>query len=330
MPTLLRFAIAAIAFVGLTASPLLLILVGQDRSDGPSTTLAVVALCALWTAPVLGGTLVSAWSASDADGRRRMRRAVAVCALVALAGAALLVATTPLTRSPLWSSLLLAFVALAAFPGALALGRTARRIEDRRDAPAAGDDEFEHVTEELRRGRRHGIAGAVVGLAVGVLIDVWLGTMADDAGSATGSLVAFPIALAVLGASVGRLTVVFRIARRTRELLGSDYTMARRVGRIIRGKAIAESPEEEARAARYARIAVRTIPYQSWSSLLTIVAIVTLQVPTALDDGVRPAQWFILGIAVVTVAGVLPLQAVQLRRIRAFADAHPDRLPVAG
>src|ERR1700712_1666380 len=121
MPTLLRFTIAAVAFVGVTASPILLVLLAPHRSDDASTVVAVLALTALWFAPVIAGMLVSAWSTRDPDARRRMRRAVVVCAVVASGGAVLLLGAAPVSHIPEWVAVLLAAVALATFPVAVVL-----------------------------------------------------------------------------------------------------------------------------------------------------------------------------------------------------------------
>jgi MFS family permease len=285
---------------------------------------SVLALSALWVTPLIAGTLVSAWSAGDPASARRMRRITAICAVVAVAGAVGFVATAAVAGATVWIAVLIAVVGLAAFPASVALGGAARRVELRRDPPATdADDELSTVDEDLRRGRRNGVLGAAIGLvlalAADVAIGVSMGTRRDD----LLTLIGFAVAFAVLGAGVGRLTVMFRLAQQTRALLGSDYGLARRIGRVVRGKQQAEVPEEEARAARYARIAMRTIPFQTRTSLLTMVSVVALQVPTAVSDGLDPVRIFIFALFVATFVAILPLQVVQVGRLRRYAEAHP-------
>jgi hypothetical protein len=54
-----------------------------------------------------------------------------------------------------------------------------------------------------------------------------------------------------------------------------------------------------------------------------MVAIVALQVPTVVDEGLDPIRTFTFALVVVVFVVILPIQAVQVGRIRRFAEAHP-------
>lgn len=324
MPALLRALIVAVATTGLLASTVVLALTGDP--EDLSLLVQTIALVALWSAPLFAGVLRSAWSTSDQDAQRRVRRVIVVSALVTLAGAVLFVVSAAGSGSALWAVVLVAVLGTASFPVSLRLGTAARVLEERRSPPdRAADEEAAAVDADLRLARRRSLVGGAIGAAVGLGALVLIAGLSDDAGGTSPALLAFVLAFALLGVVCGRIGVQLRLAARTRDLLGSDYGAARRVGRIVRGRTTPDSAEEEDRAARYARLAARAAPFQIWTSLLTTGAVVILQVPSVLADGVDPVRGSMVVVFAVLLVVVVPVQGVQRRRLRAYAAAHPPR-----
>lgn len=325
MPTLLRIALVLLTMGVLYAGIAVLALAEVvGTPDANRLGLGAIAVCALALPPMMAGTFASYWS-WDASARLRLRIIVAVLVVVQLAGAAGLIAITVARSSFTVASVVLVVIAVALDPVCIALGRTARRIELRRPTPA---DDLAGFRERLRAGWRRGGIGAVIGLALGILIDVALLVPLAGRGDSTTALLFLP-AGAGLGASIGMLTVVLGITRRIRDLLGGDYSAARRIGRAVNGKPEELSVDEAARAARYASVAPAWLRLQTTQTVVNSLAVASIMTASllGLSSGDLPGfDWIFGAVLVVLIASVittLVARRFQLRRFRAYAETHP-------
>lgn len=325
MPTLLRITLVLLTSGVLYAGIALLAFAEVVSTlDAGRLGLGSLAVCALALPPMLAGVFASYWT-WDASARRRLRITLAALVVVQLAGAAGLIALTVARSSFVVASVVLVVIAAALDPACIALGRAARRIELRREAPA---DDLDGFRERIRAGWRRGGIGAVVGLAVGIVLCVVLLVPLAGRGDAPRALLFVP-AGAGLGASFGLLSVVFGLARRIRDLLGGDYSSARRIGRAVNGKREALTEDEQARAARYATIAPAWLRLQTTQTVVNSFAVASLMAGSLLGlsgDDIPGFGWFVGGILVLlvgTIIATLILRRFQLRRVRAYSDAHP-------
>ena len=325
MPTLLRIALVLLTS-GILYAGIALLAFAEVIGIPDATRLALgsVSVCGLALPPMLAGVFASYWSWDD-SARRRLRISLVVLMLVQIAGAAGLIALT-VTRSGLVvAAVVLVAIAAALDPAVIALGRAARRIELRREAPT---DDLDAFRDRIRAGWRRGGIGAVIGLAIGILISVALLLPLAGRGEVPRALVFIPAGVG-LGASIGMITVILGLARRIRDLLGGDYSSARRIGRAVNGKPERLSDDEEVRASRYASIAPAWLGLQTTQSIVNTVAVLAIAASSALglsEGGVAGGEWVAacIALALVALVGVgVPLRTVQLRRVRAYAEAHP-------
>ena len=223
------------------------------------------------------------------------------------------------------AAVVLVVIAAALDPAVIALGRAARRIELRREAPT---DDLDAFRDRIRAGWRRGGIGAAIGLAIGILIGVTLLLPLAGRGEVLRALLFIP-AGAGLGASIGMITVILGLARRIRDLLGGDYSSARRIGRAVNGKAGGAVGRGVGQSGRYASIAPAWLSLQATQSIVNTLAVLAIAASSVLglsEDGMFGGEWVtaFIAVALVVLIGVaVYLRAVQLRRVRAYAEAHP-------
>ena len=326
MPTLLRFLIGFITFVYLQiaigADVLVVALGGHETPWGLALTGAGIAFLVI--IGMTAGLSVSYLRWSDEDGRRRLRRLLVIGAAVqAVAAAAVVVGAGTASGPALAVAVAVVVVGLGLDVAFVALGRAARS-RDRLDR--SGDAWVDSSTADIRRGWRNGVIGFVSGVVIGaVLVTVAL-VLRPGRPPIVLQVGALGVAFAFLGASIGLSIAAFRIARSMRQATGDEFSTARRIGRVVlRGKPEQLSPEEEQRAARYARIARRWMPYQLAQVALLYTGLVLIQVGSLFDhdDSLRPVQLAEIVLLVVLYAALTPLMVSRTRRAGRYADAHP-------
>lgn len=325
MPTLLRITLVLLTSGVLFAGIALLALAEVvGTPDGTRLALGSLAVCALALPPMLAGVFASYWS-RDARARRRLRIALVVLLAVQAVGAAGLIVLTVTRSSLVVASVVLVLIAVALDPAVIAIGRAARRIELRSEAPTHDDAGFR---ERVRAGWRRGGIGAAIGLAAGILLCVLLLLPLPGRGDAASALLFLP-AGAGLGASLGMLTVVLGLARRVRDLLGGDVSSARRIGRAVLGKPEALSDDERARAAHYASVAPAWLRLQTTQTAVNSLAVMAVMVGSLVGisrDGAPGIGWFVGGVLVVLVGSTVAMLVTrrrQLRRVRSYSADHP-------
>ena len=325
MPTLLRIAIVLLTSGVLYAGVALLAFAEVvSTPDAGRLGLGSLAVCALALPPMLAGVFASYWS-WDASARRRLRIILTALVVVQLVGAGGLIAITVARSSLVVASVVLVLIAAALDPACIAMGRAARRVELQREPPAGDLAEFR---DRIRSGWRRGGIGAVIGLATGILIGVALLVPLAGRGDAAQALLFLPAGTG-LGASIGMLSVVLGITRRIRDLLGGDYSSARRIGRAVNGKPEELTDDEEARAARYAAVAPGWLRLQTTQTVVNSLSVASIMAGALLglssDD--LPGFGWILGVvlAVLIASSVATLitRRLQLRRFRTYSEAHP-------
>lgn len=325
MPTLLRFALGAIQLVLIAASAAVPALLGPDLDADPVRfTVWTFALTAVAIPGLMGGLYLSYWSWSGQDARRRLRRLLLVLVGIQLVGAVALLFAAAVSPAWLLGTAVVVVVGLALDPVTAAIGRAARRIEERR--PATATRVPPELDREIRSGWRRGGIGAAIGLAVGVLLIGGLSLLLDPGETLLGATtIGIVASMVLLGAAIGMLTKSLTLSRRIRDELGGDFSTARRIGRAVAGKGETLTPEDEDAAARYAAIVSRWQPFQLTASLLILVAVGVQQVGNLLEDGGRLDQvrWITLGVLALALVVLLPLTVVRMRRLRAYAVAHP-------
>lgn len=325
MPTLLRIIVVLLTTGVLYAGIALLAFAEViGTPDGTRLALGSLAVCALATPPMLAGVFASYWS-WDASARRRLRVTLGVLLAVQGAGAIGLIVLTLARSGLVVAAVVLVAIAGALDPAAIALGRTARRVELRRGRPEGGLDAFR---ARVAVGWRRGGIGAAIGLAVGILTGALLLLPLARSGNAPSAVVFAPIG-AGLGASIGMLTVAVSMAGRVRDLLGGDASSARRIGRAVRGKPEALTADEQVRAARYAVAApawIRLQVTQSTTNALAVVAILALTLLGPSGNDLPGAGWLLGAVMTLLIATVVAAVVLLRRRTRAlgeYAAAHP-------
>jgi hypothetical protein len=322
MPTLLRFALIALSNVVLLGGIAIVSIgvVADGSTDAGRLLLGTFSVCALVLPLMIAGVFASYWS-WDAAARRRLRVSTVILVAIQVAGAAGLIAG----GAPVLPAVVLVVVTAALDPASVALGRAARRIELRRPAP---DGDLAEFRARIRVGWRRGGIGAVIGLAIGVVLTVLLLSFDLHGAELLRALVFLPAGVG-LGTSIGMVTVVLGLAKRVRDLLGGDYSSARRIGRAVNGKPEQLSEEEVARATRYASVAPEWVRLQTTQALVNSLAVLSIAASSLAglaDDGVVSGGWIggILAVALlITIGTTLWSRLVQLRRVRAWAAAHP-------
>lgn len=321
MPTLLRIVLVLLTTGVLYAGVALLAFAEViGTPDGTRLALGSLAVCGLALPPMLAGMFASYWS-WDASARRRLTIALVVLLAIQAAGAVGLVALTVARSGLVVAAVVLIAVAAALDPAAVALGRSARRIELRRHPQPTGD--LEEFRARIRLGWRRGAIGAALGLAVGIVASVAL--LIPLAGhDEVGRALVFIPAGAGLGASFGMVSVVLGLAKRVRDLLGGDYSSGRRIGRAVSGKPEALSDDEQLRASRYAAVAPEWLSLQTTQSVVNSLAVLSIAAGSlaGLGGAIWLAGGFVAALAVLTAVTVY-LRVVTLRRVRAYAAAHP-------
>jgi len=316
MPTLLRLLIAV--------PPLVLALVGAvvlAAADAPDAALAggALALALLITPPLLAGVVVS-YHAWTGEARRRLRAAVAVAAsvqLLALAGWIVVLVVVPPARP---GGVAIGLLALAAGPGAVVLGRAARR----REPPLEGRGSRADLLGKVRTARRRRGVGAAIGCGVGVVV-LAVGVVLDGGGTILPWAAVVPL-LTCVGANLGSATSTLAIGRAARALLGDDWSSSRRIGRALAGRPEHLSDDEADRAARYACVAPAWLRLQATTQVLNALLPLALLGATLDVGGGDDPSWFIVGVLAVAAAGAIAaavLLLVQSRRVRRYAAAHP-------
>lgn len=324
MPTLLRLVLGAL-LVGYTTAAVAVtaLLAGDVDADQVRFALWTVALTAVALPALLGGLYLSYWTWTGPEARRRLRRLLLAFVLVQVLGAVgMLAAAAPV---PTWmlGTAVLVVVGAVLDPAMAAIGRAARRIEER--APVQESRVAPELEREIRTGWRRGGVGAAIGLGVGLLLLSGLGLLLEpDESLVSAQTVSLIASFALLGAALGMLTKSLSLSHMIRDELRGDFGTARRIGKVVTGKAEPLDAGEERAAARYAAIARRWQPYQLSASLVLLLAIAVQQVGSLLaDDDLQVVRWISLGILVVGVVVTVPLTVVRMRRLKAYADAHP-------
>lgn len=330
MPTLLRIVLGAIVLALINAGAALLAVQTVETSSSLDVV-QVLGLSLLAIPMLVAGSLASSWSWHDGPGRRWAGRLFGVLAALTLAGGAAVLLPAVTADRGVVATGVLVLVAFALFPVCIAIGRAARRAETRSgfpgEMPPAADDA--EVDALLASGRRRGWVGAAIGLGlgalalIGVLLLVVLVAHGRHGGAEVVEGGALAVGFALIGAAIGRLTVTFDLTRRVREVLGADLGTARAIGRAVRGRSVELTPEQSARAARYAPLALRTTPFQFRSSLYTLGGVAAMQAGSIALSGIDPVRASTFAIVVIAVVIAVPMRVVGRRRMLAYAAAHP-------
>lgn len=325
MPTLLRFLIGLIAIVYLQAAIAATVVVTvASRDEGPWSFVAAGTGSALLVlVPMTAGLTVSYIRWSDPDARRRLRRLLWVGVVVQLLGAALTLLGSTSGAGAIVSivEIVLAIALDVAF---VAIGRAARK-RDR--LWHTGDEWVDTTAADIRKGWRNAAIGFVIGLAAAALLTtLLLATLNPRHRTIDLQITIDGLSFAFMGAAFGLLSTAFRITRRMRLATGGDFSSARRIGRVVlRGKTDPLTPDEAQRAARYARVVRRWLPYQTAQFAFLYTGIVLIQVSalSGRNDSfnvVRIAEVVLL-VAIYVV--LTPLLLSRARRATAFAREHP-------
>lgn len=324
MPTLLRFLIGLIAFVYLQAAIAGSALIVVTTRSGNAWALAGagVGTALLGMVPMAAGIMASYTRWSDDVSKRHLRRWLAVGVGLQALGAVLAILGAVGSAGVLVVGVEI-LVAVGLDFALVGMGRAARR-RDR--LPDSGDEWIDTTAADIRKGWRNAAIGFLIGLAVAVVvlvIGVALSSRSDH--GFDGQFAFEGLSFAVLGAAIGLMINAFRVARRMREATGSDYGTMRRIGRVVlRGKSEPLNADEEQRAARYATIASRWLPYQGAQYGLLYTGIVLTQVGALFGrhDEFGVVQITEIGLLIVVYAVLLPLLLRRARRASAYASAH--------
>lgn len=322
-PALFRLGVVVMSTVVTLVGALVLASATAGDHTRESAVIAVgaLALVALTMPPALVGAFVSYWSWDD-SARRRLRILLAVLVGVQLLGAAGMLTLTVALPSAALGGIALIVVALIQTPVSIVLGRAARRRELRAPHPAL-DGADAAILEGIRRGWRRAGIGATIGLVVGVALIVALGVGFPSSDIAVRLLFILP-ASAGIGTSIGGLTSTLPLARRMRDLLGGNFSSARRIGLAIKGKQQDLTDDEEERAARYAAIAPAWLNLQLVAQAANIV--VSLSVIANLGAEHADQRWLLPAFGALALAGILTAvvaRGIQIRRLRDYAATHP-------
>ena len=323
MPTLLRLAIAAMSTVVTTGGAVLLAfaLAPSRATAGPAVFGGAFSLVALTTPPLVIGVFVSYWSWDD-SARKRLRILLLVPVAIQVLGVAGVVALIAARPTAVIAGLALIAIGLLENPAAILLGRAARRRELARPQPTIEGAEGE-LLAGIQRGWRRTAIGASIGLAVGIAGLVALAVAFTGTFPIWRFAFVVPAALGV-GASIGSITSTLPLAVKVRDLIGGDYSSGRRIGLAIRGKVTDLTDDEAGRAARYATVAPAWLKLQlttQVSSLLISISVIANLVLANSDLIVLAA--LVGGVALASVIAVVVLFRIQIRRFRAYAQAHP-------
>lgn len=180
------------------------------------------------------------------------------------------------------------------------------------------------VDAAVRRCWRAAAVGASIGAVAVVIALVLLAEPGDE--RHLGAAACYVAAAACMGAALGGLTTVLSMLRTVRETVGDINSRQEWLQRIAAGKVQPRDEAEQRTASLWAAVYLRYLPAQIapqgfGAAGLLFVQLASLGSPGSGSSG--SARVVILGgLALVLLVGG-PLMLRQLRRLRAYVDAHP-------
>ncbi|MDU0325549.1 hypothetical protein RWH43_02150 [Microbacterium sp. KSW2-21] len=313
---LLAYALGAGVLLGLTS----------PRRAGGEVFLATAAIGGFAVGPMLMGSWLTFWDPRRSRGSRQMfRRMWIVMGVVEIASVALIIAYAVLVGAPTWLPVVFIAGGAVLMAAAYAIG-PALRNADRHQV--AGEVASIYPPEERRRDIRRIALTAVITFVIMGILSLSLGLI-FGAEENWFPLVGLPIAMTLfIGGGVGAMFPSYRLGRRARALVDGDLGRLRAIGKVVLGnKKVELTPEDEEAAARYAPVAPALLTYQLISLGALIAGQGILQINTLLSETSDPAfrvfSAIFLGLVIVGLAVVIPLQLRQIRRAQAYASAHP-------
>ncbi len=179
------------------------------------------------------------------------------------------------------------------------------------------------MLEAIHRGRRRIAVGALIGFALGLGVLVLLLVAAGRSAQVLGPVL-LVLAFTGAGGGLGGVAGALPVATRMRNLLGSDIVSSGRIVRAVIGGPDELTGDEAARAARYAVVAPQWLMLQLIGRVGTTLGVLALVAGTALQADASAWPFAVVGaLLLVNTAATLPLRLARIRRMRAYAAAHP-------
>lgn len=316
------FVVGAVTITALlTLCAMLLLVVQSPPIDGWLIAPSLAVVGAL-IGPLVLGSLLAFWDAESSPGARLFhRRALRIVVGIQIIAAVVMTTYCAATGVPIWVAIAIVGAGIGLAAAAVTIGPAVQRAEERRTdyAHAAWQP---YTSAEFRSDlRRAGWTAAITLVVAAAPIGVVVNSLSADAWS----FIAWPLIFAVISVGVFCTLVVFRLAQRQRDAVGTDLGRVRVIGKaVLRGKSIDLSEADQVAAAKFAELSWVTQGYQLASQTCIYVALAAMQVFTLASGIPNPfAGWLLAFFALLWIV-TTPIAIIQLRRTRRYAQRHRE------
>ncbi|TQJ32641.1 hypothetical protein [Microbacterium sp. SLBN-146] len=316
------FVVGAITVTAvLTMAAMFLVVVHSPRIDGwlvaPS-----LALVGTLIGPLVLGALLAFWDVeSSTEARRFYRRALSLVVGIQVIAAVAMTVYCAVADAPIWMAVAFTGVGIGLTAAAVTIGPAAQRAEERR-AVGAHAAWQPYTSPEFRSDLRKAAwtatitfvvtAALIVVMVISLGIDVW-------------NFIAWPLIFAVISVGIVCTLVVFRLAQRQRDAVGTDLGRVRMIGKaVLRGKSDELSEADQPAAAKFADLSWVTQGYQLASQTCIYVALSAMQIFSLTSGIPNPFTGWILALFVLLWIVTTPIAIIQLRRTRRYAEGHRE------
>lgn len=296
-------------------------------SDALSVTAPLVLSALVYGAVVFGSALTYFDPKRSQPSMAAFRRwAIVIVAIDVVALGAMFVFVA-ISGAPLWLPLTFTVTAVVLLVVAVIVGNALRRYDERRDylLPNWSPVSRELIVRKVVKIVATFVAAFIVVVVVLLALSAALGKPGDF-GVRTSFVFAFVFAF--LASGFACVMVSIPLNRQLRLSLNRDLELTRKFARLVlRGKGEDLSDDELVPAARYASIVAITLPFTLASVLLLYVGL-GIQLIEQFSTGQLDVlfRYFFLGLFLVVLVVLFPMQIVRIGRARRYAREHEDLL----